>query len=175
MLVSDSLPAAADHRSRGGLPDGPQTDSMTDLFRRAESTETAVQVSVASGFRVFLSGVRGLSMTARLLERGSRNADDQRKIADRIATLVEQQIDLRYLHPHDIPLAIYLYVLHRLDGRRPGDEGLSRLAATTVLGAPNCGWARTMARGVLADAGHHADTTSVVVPSSPDAPTGATA
>ena len=125
---------------------------MIELFRCAESRDTAVEVSVASGFRVFQIGVRRLSVTAQLLGQAHGNPKYQRMIAARIAALVEQQIDLRYLHPHDIPLAIYLWVLHRLD------EHLARTAAIVVLHARNCSWARSMAERILTDEESAADT-----------------
>ena len=129
---------------------------MNELFQLAESHETAAGVGVASGSSMFHKAVRELSVTGDLLAQGG-NDQNERAIASRIADLVQEHIDLRYRHPHDIPLAIYLYVLYQLN------REVSRIAAHAVLETPNCSWAGRVAHGILDDTEFSSDTTSIVV------------
>ena len=130
---------------------------MNELFRLAESHETAARVGIASGSAMFRQAVGELPLTGDLLAWGRRNDENERAIASRIADLVQEHIDLRYRHPHDIPLAIYLYVLYQLN------REVSRIAAHAVLETRNCCWADRVARGIRDDTEPAADTTSVVV------------
>ena len=127
---------------------------MNELFRLAESHETAARVTIASGSAVFHTAVRNLSVTKAILAWGSENNEAQQAIASRIADLVEERIDLRYRHPHDIPLAIYLWILYYLN------RNLSRLAAGVLLQARNCAWAHRMANAIRQETDNDLETTS---------------
>ena len=132
---------------------------MNELFKLAESHETAAGVGVASGSSMFHTAVSELPVTGDLLAQGRNDDRNERAIASRIADLVQEHIDLRYRHPHDIPLAIYLYVLYQLN------REVSRIAAHAVLETPNCSWAGRVAHGILDDTESASDTTSIIVPS----------
>ena len=128
---------------------------MIELFRQAESHETAAELGIASGSAIFETALRRLPVTEALRRRSCEDPEDHRAIARRIDDLASRAIDRRHLHPHDISLAIYLWVLRSLDRRRPPARRLSESAATAVLTAPNCSWAHRLARGILTDATDH--------------------
>ena len=126
---------------------------MTDLFSRAESHETAAELSVASGSSVFERALRRLPITAALFARALDSEQARYGIAKRVSELAGLHIDLRFRHPHDIALAIYLWVLDAVDQNIPAGPRVGRIAATVVLRAgQNCSWANLVARGIRANA-----------------------
>ncbi len=127
------------------------------LFDVAESHETGAFVDLASGSAMFHRIVRELPVTSDLVAWGRRSDEGERAIASRIVQLLEEQIDLRYRHPHDIPVAIYLYALHQIN------REVSRISAHAVLETPNLCWAGRVAYGIQNDTQSVARTDSAVI------------
>lgn len=135
---------------------------MTGLFSRAESHETAVQLSVASGSLVFEKGLRSLPIAAELFVKAMDSEEVRHSIASRIAELVSLDIDLRFRHPQDIALAIYLWVLDAVDQNVLDGPRYGQIAATVVLlQGRNCSWADRVAHGIRDDAIYNDKNTSV--------------
>ena len=137
---------------------------MRELFRLIETHETAAKLSIASGATVFESGIRRLPSVAALLRRGVIEGEVRKRIGTRVWELARQKIDVRYRHPHDISIAIYLWVLDAIDQYLPRDQRLAPLAAAVVLEmGRNCSWADRVAHSIGSAADFDHQTTCTII------------
>ena len=133
---------------------------MKELFRLAEGHETGAALGVASGAHVFESAMRQVPVVAELFRRGLLEAVDRQQIARRACELLRKDVDLRYRHPDDIPIAVYLWVLDAIDRFLPLEQRLSPIASAAVMEfGHNLCWADRVARAIQFASGLDRDST----------------
>ena len=135
---------------------------MKELLQCAESQETASRLSIASGSALFERAIRSLPVTADLFQSCLEHSDAREAMVDRFLELVSYNIDLRYRHPYDIALAIYLWVMDALDQYLPHEQHIGKAAASVALRlGHNCSWAARVAHGIQSGAEYDEQATSI--------------
>lgn len=107
-----------------------------------ETHDFAANLNVASGFRSFFRAVSKDPVILVLRERMRESGEAREEILGRIYDLARFDIDLRYENPNDIPLAVSLWLMYFTSFS-------SGLAAYYVDQAPNCWYAKKLARRLL--------------------------
>jgi hypothetical protein len=117
-----------------------------------ESIEFNIKFSVLSGFTTVLSALEHEGLVQTLIQTIDGNSDKQAIITERIGVLLPQ-FKSGFLHPQDIPVTVYLFVLHKVNG-------LGTLASLVdkVVSIPEFWWARKMAEHIQANISSTIDT-----------------
>lgn len=117
------------------------------MFDDFESADFAARLNVASDFRTFLIALRE-SSTVREHLRELDSMDRCLEVYTRLKQLLEEDVDPEYLHPHDTPIAAYLYALSR---REPE---VAKAAVELVRDTDQLWWADRMATYVAEEIKH---------------------
>ena len=113
-----------------------------DLYAAIESPEFSARLNVVSGFTQFLRAIG--SQPEVLALRESNSSSGECDLLHRVSSLASAPRDPAFEHPHDVALAVYLWLLG------DGDPAVAEIAAETVLRHPTW-WARKVAEKLLAD------------------------
>ena len=119
-------------------------NSIRECISKIESDEFAAHANLNSGISSFI-GFLSSSEDVEDLRFCSGSKVVTEAIATRMTELAEIQPDYRYLHPYDVPLATYLYVLEKLD------PNFAVTVRPLVSGTSNTWWASHLAGLVDAD------------------------
>ena len=116
-----------------------RSKEMNPLLQFIESADFSAEVSAQSGFYQFLNGLRTHVAVETLADAVQRQRSHRAMIVSRVLTIADQRIDMRYEHPADTALAVYLLVLASVD------EKLFEITRSVVGMLPNCWWASRIA------------------------------
>jgi hypothetical protein len=111
-------------------------DLLTNLLGALERPETMSELTVSSMLSTFLRALGGLTTAQALLEAATASDESRQRLVTQIDAWSSLQVDERYLHPKDIPLAVLLWVM------KETDRELALLSADVVNRAPNLWWAQ---------------------------------
>ncbi len=109
------------------------------LRNQIESHEFSARVNVASSDTVFARALAAERAVQDLLRASQGNDEHAKEILARIWKLSSLVVDSKFEHPFDSALAAYLWVLSWTHPQ------LASVAASAVLEAANCWWARRVA------------------------------
>ena len=107
-----------------------------------ETHQFAANLNVASGIRSFFRAVARDPVVVVLRERMRVSGEAREEILGRIYDLAQLDTDLKFENPNDIPLAVSLWLMYFTSFN-------SGLAAYYVDQAPNCWYAKKLARRLL--------------------------
>ena len=113
------------------------------LFAMIESPAFFARLNVVSGYAQFVRAL-GAQPEVRELRDGVNSSEDASELLHRISWLASPPDDPAYENPHDVALAVYLWVLNA------NAPLVGRVAADTILAKPGW-WARKVAEKVVAD------------------------
>src|SRR5262249_48025310 len=113
------------------------TMNTTEAMERIEAPAFTEVVNVTSDFRTFLRLLPSQPEVAALAAAPDDNLAP--KLLARVEELTRGPIERGYVHPADVALAAYLWLLSTRDA------ATATTAAETVLAAKQCWWARQMA------------------------------
>ncbi len=114
---------------------------LAETLREVESHAFAARVNVASDLRTFFEAARR-EPAVEALTRDLGTTAARAAVAARAVELARQKVDPRYENPWDVALAMYLWLMSM------SDLQLAGLMAEAVAWAPQCWWARKVARAV---------------------------
>lgn len=115
---------------------------MTNLqayFDDIESVRFSAYMNAASGLSVLRRGFADDETLASLIQEMQTSPHTQSAIFDRINTLLSKNPDLNLLHPHDVVIAAYLYVLNQ------ASSDYTQQAIDQIVDTPNLFWAYRLA------------------------------
>ncbi|MFH0989119.1 MAG: hypothetical protein V1799_03785 [bacterium] len=107
-----------------------------------ESHEFSARLRVASDFLTFIKGAQ-TEECVQYLSLQLKDNRIQRYIFSRFLNLSQQSIDLRYEHPFDTPLTIYLWLMN------DNNQEYVKIMAETILNTPNCWWSKKLSAHFL--------------------------
>jgi hypothetical protein len=114
-----------------------------EALEQIQSVEFDVNLNVVSGTNAFFRAVAKepavLEAYRQMLASGELREDALGRIYD----LANQEVDLRFENPNDTPLAVLLWLTYF------GAGDFAPMAAALVDGAPQCWYARRLARRIL--------------------------
>jgi hypothetical protein len=116
---------------------------LEQALHEIKSHEFAARLNVVSGMRSFFAAANREPAVMSLLNDMSESGEAREEVLGQIQDLSQLEIDRRYENPNDTPLAILLW----LTGYAAHD--FSRMAADLVDRAPQCWYAKKLARGIL--------------------------
>lgn len=116
---------------------------MKDFFEQCESLETSAKLNVASGLKMFVKSISKLDFVKQFIESSSEDYKCKnqlmfidKQILSRVAWICSQDINLKYEHPYDIALSIYVFVANEL-------KLISRQKIVDLIyTCDNCFWAK---------------------------------
>jgi len=120
--------------------------SLSDLTTVIESIEFGANLRVFSGFNSFYGALRENHTINQLQQLLADYPAENEQLLLRLKTLLAQNDEPRYAHPHDVPIASYLFVLSNVSHNELAIE-----AAKKVLATANLIWAKRLAEIVLAE------------------------
>lgn len=120
------------------------TEGLRVILDRVESHEVAAQVGLASSLHDAVAAVRRIP-EARELSIACEEFGGIEAVLRRLERLARTEVDLRYEHPYDVAMLIYLDVLNE---KKPA---LAVAAAGTVLRARSVWWAGHMSARLVSD------------------------
>jgi hypothetical protein len=115
---------------------------LKEMFEKIESYDFAAYVGIASDLRIFFIAASEQAVVKELIE-ALDSQDTLQALFFRIYLLSQQDIAEDYRHPHDIALAIYLWLISKKELK------LAKLAADCTLQAKNLFWARKVIEMIL--------------------------
>jgi hypothetical protein len=89
--------------------------SRSDLQSYLESVEFDAKMQVFSGFKTFYSALENNEVIAGLVQALARSEALQQQLFNRLVELANVEFDQNYAHPHDVPIATYLYALEKVN------------------------------------------------------------
>lgn len=116
---------------------------ISDQCHLVESPTTSAELNVVSGFRHFLQVLDDVP-TSRDLRDSVESAADEVLILERLIALLKQPHDGGLEHPHDVAMAIYLWVLSQ-----KGCKSLEPIIEA-LTNRTDCWWSRKLAQSLLA-------------------------
>jgi hypothetical protein len=113
-------------------------------FKQIESLEFEANLSVVSSLTIFRMVLQEDHTVTELIETLQKKPAKIREVFDRLMLLMEKESNPILLHPHDIAISTYLYVLSAVD------IAVASTLAIKVLDAPNLWWSKRLALGFQA-------------------------
>lgn len=140
---SRSLCRTATTRNAGRILDR-KSDNMTfnEARREIESNEFAARINIASGIATLLAAASE-EPAVRQLWTELLSDSSTLKLLVRVKELATENVDLRYRHPRDTALAVFLWLLSIRN------HSLANIAAETISKVPRSFWAAALARQQL--------------------------
>jgi len=117
--------------------------SFESLIIEIESHPFVLRAMLASDIRTFVDGIALEPKVIDLVNALSMEPHTKSRLFAHILELTKQRTDVRYRDPHDVPLAVYLWMLNAID------PSLAQLAAQLVCPVPRCWWAAKMSHQIL--------------------------
>ena len=105
-----------------------------DMLAEIESADFAAGLSIANDVAMF-ARIAARSHAVRSLAWELEVPAKRKCLIERIKRLVSVEAAPDFRHPHDVPIAVYLFLLSKVD---PAD---AEHGAATVEAAPSCCWA----------------------------------
>lgn len=113
--------------------------NFENIFSEIESLESASQLNVASGFRVFREILEIQPTSQELIEIINSVPSYSQNVFNRFLELIDANASPGYAHSEDVALATYLYILSQTN------QHLAIQAVHQALNTPQLWWARLMA------------------------------
>jgi hypothetical protein len=89
--------------------------SFSDRQTYLESVEFDAKMQVLSGFKTFYSALENNEVIAGLVQALAGSEALQQQLFNRLVELSNVEFDQNYAHPHDVPIAAYLYALEQVN------------------------------------------------------------
>ncbi|MBI3825829.1 MAG: hypothetical protein HY294_07530 [Candidatus Rokubacteria bacterium] len=117
--------------------------SANEAMIEIESSVFAARMNLASDLWVFVRAARDERAVSDLLGH-LRTRETLEEVFQRILELARTAPDVRYRHPFDTALAIYMWLVEQTD------RAVAGVAAEAILGVPQTFWARQFATPIVA-------------------------
>lgn len=118
---------------------------LNEIFEQIESHAFNARLDVASGFKVFMMGLKDEVILQTLIETIYKSFDKRQTTYQRMMALVDDNPNPETMHPYDASIAGYLYALEQVSS----DE--IRSTIDTILATPNLWWAKRLAQYIQED------------------------
>lgn len=89
--------------------------SLPDLMDKIESVEFDAAMNVFSGLQSFLMALHEEAAIQEMISVLLSSATNRQTVFNRLRTLLGENDEPQYAHPHDVALSGYLYVLQQTD------------------------------------------------------------
>lgn len=120
--------------------------SLHELINIIESVNFDANMSVFSGFNSFHRALAGNQTIQELREVLIDFPNTVEELYDHFITLIQQDTQSQYEHPHDIAISSYLFALST-----SSNNGVALEAAKEIMLIPNLIWAKRLAEIVIAN------------------------
>ena len=116
--------------------------TLTDLLAKIESLRFSMSYTILSGFSLVKKALAEDITLYRLLAWLVESPEDTEQIYQRALLLLEDNPHPENMHPHDVAILGYLYVLMQVD------QPLAQQAAERIRLRPRMFWARRLAEEI---------------------------
>ncbi|MBI1278595.1 MAG: hypothetical protein GC179_10760 [Anaerolineaceae bacterium] len=120
--------------------------SLHELINIIESVNFDANMSVFSGFNSFHRALVGNQTIQELREVLTDFPNAAEELYDHFISLIQQDTQSQYEHPHDIAISSYLFALST-----SSNNGMALEAAKEITLIPNLIWAKRLAEIILAN------------------------
>ena len=114
-----------------------------EALEEIQSVEFDVNLNVVSSTNGFFRAVAKEPAVLEAYRQMRESGELREEVLGRIFDLASREIDLCYQHPNDTPLSVLLWLTYFAAG------DFAPMAAAAVARAPNCWYARKLARRIL--------------------------
>jgi len=112
--------------------------SLQDALREIESHDFSARLGVANNMAMFLALAERESSVGELI-RLLKEPDNANRLLSHVASVLQEQEDVRYRNSRDTAVAVCLWAL------KQDHPSLAKLLASNVVSEPRLWWARRMA------------------------------